>query len=82
MLDAVASLVYVLFDISGDRNKFVLGAPSFDWQGPDNEIYGQLFFLQVLITKKKVCITVEAKGCGAAHTKSNKHYLIAHSLPS
>ena len=25
---------------------------------------------------------MEAKGCGAAHTKSNKHYLIAHSLPS
>ena len=53
VLDAVASLVYILFDISGNRNKFVLGTPSFNWQGPDNEIYGQLFFLQVLITKKK-----------------------------
>ena len=76
VLNAVVSLVHILFDISGNCNEFILGTPIFNWQGPDNKIYAQMFFPPVSI------ITGAEKGCGEVHTKSSGHCLISHSLPS
>ena len=44
MLDAVASFIYILLDISCNCNKFILGTSSFNRQGPDSEMYGQIVF--------------------------------------